>query len=234
MEGEEAMGAKVTPIFCDCTSQNQSLCPDKIMMDVVVGELSLQVDLEADIELDTPAIDIKDIDKKVVLEQCEFISVDNSSSKCDCGVVNGKVFLGGYVRKNIRYSAVDYAHDDGICGGIKHCTVNVPFNCVVPVEDSKVSVSHTEKGTMDFHGRKLQEFNQLISESYNEPVECCINNVTFKERDLFRNQVPLTYGPKTEKSFCVIREKMVIIMDLTLIQKRKVDSCLIISSNTGC
>ncbi|MFS1512236.1 CsxC family protein [Chengkuizengella sp. SCS-71B] len=228
------MGVKVTPILCDCTSQTQSLCPDKIKVDVVVGELSLQIDLEADIELDTPAIDIKDIDKKVFLEQCEFISVNNSSSNCDCGIVNGKVFLGGFVRKNIRYSAADCANDDGVCGEIRHCTVNVPFNCVVPVEDSNVSSSHVEKGTMDFHGRKLKEFNQSISEPYNEPVKCCIDQVTFKEKDLFRNQVPLSYGPKTEKSFCVIREKMVILVDLTLIQKRKVESCLIISSSSKC
>ncbi|MDP5273616.1 CsxC family protein [Chengkuizengella axinellae] len=228
------MGAKVTPLLSECTSQTQSLCPDKIKVEVVVGELSLQIDVECDIELDEPALDIKDIDKKVFFEQCEFVPASNGTSNCDCGVINGKVFIIGYIRKNIRYSALDCCTDDGVCGEIRHCTVNVPFKCVVPVEDSNASISNTHTSTSKFHGRKLKEFNQTISQPINEPVECHIDKVDFHERDMYRNQLSLTHGPKTESTFKVIREKMVVMIDLTLTQKRKVESCLIISSSTGC
>ncbi|NDI36164.1 CsxC family protein [Chengkuizengella sediminis] len=208
--------ARVTPILSDCTAQCFPAECDTFKVDLVLGTCEVQIDVEADIDLDEPALDIKDIDKEVCVTQCEFIEVTSPVDVCK---LTGKLFLGGFVRKNIRYSAVGCVTDQGVCGEIRHCTVKVPFNCAVPIEGLFPVSDHNDSATKSFHGRKLTQFDQSLWQPLNAPVECEINSVTINERDLFKNRKPLPYGPEGEGTFCTLREKMVILLNITLTQK---------------
>lgn len=94
---------------------------------VVLAEPVIQVDVESLIELEEPAIEIKRIKKNLFITQCKVISFE-------CGKI-GKVFLSGYVRKNIEYATASCCSlkSGGIGGNIKHTTVKVPFKCVAKV-----------------------------------------------------------------------------------------------------
>ncbi|MDF2486790.1 MAG: hypothetical protein K0R46_2958, partial [Herbinix sp.] len=59
----------------------------------VLAEFIIQIDSEATIRLNEPAYEIKRIEKQVFLTQCRFIPPTN------------KVFIEGYIRKNIEYAA---------------------------------------------------------------------------------------------------------------------------------
>ncbi|MDP5275582.1 CsxC family protein [Chengkuizengella axinellae] len=209
---------KVTPILCDCTSTCDPVEPNTFLLDQVLCKLSCQIDIEADIELDQEALDIKDINKDVCITQCEFIEVTTPTNDCS---LSGKMFLGGHVRKNIRYSTASCVDEHGICGEIRHCTVNVPFKCAIPITDVFPDCSFTEVATQSFHGRKLTQFDQAIWQPQNVPVECELNSVTINERDLYQNRVPISYGPKDEAVFRTVREKMVVNIEATLFQKRE-------------
>ncbi|MFS1512840.1 CsxC family protein [Chengkuizengella sp. SCS-71B] len=211
--------ASVTPILSDCTSTTKPAPSETFKVDCVLGTVDVQLDIEADINLDTPALDIKDIDKEVCLTQCEFIDVTSPAEVCD---LTGKLFLGGFVRKNIRFSTVGCVSDQGISGDIRHVTVNVPFNCAVPVEGLFPQLDHNDSAEKSFQGRKLTQYDLSIWQPINAPVECTINNVTINERDLFKNRTPLSYGPKDEGTFCTLREKMVVQLNITLTQKKVV------------
>ncbi|MDP5275583.1 CsxC family protein [Chengkuizengella axinellae] len=210
-------GVKVTPILTDCTSQTKPAEPNTFKVDVVLGTLNCQIDIEAEIQLDQKALDIKDIDKEVCVTQCEFIEITNPSNDC---LLTGKLFLKGYVRKNIRYSAIDSISNDGVCGEIRHCTVNVPFTCAIPVENIYPTFESNDRIIQSFHGRKLTQFDQSLWQPQNTPVEAEINSVTINERDFYNNRTPLYKGPKDEATFTTLREKMVVSLNITLFQKR--------------
>lgn len=88
---------------------------------VVLSDVKIQIDMESDIRLEQPAFDIKTIDKHVCITQCHLVPYTN------------KLFIGGYVQKNIQYSTVECANATSISGDVRHTTVNVPFRCVTPI-----------------------------------------------------------------------------------------------------
>lgn len=94
---------------------------------VVLAEPVIQVDVESVIKLEEPAIEIKRIKKNLFITQCKVVNIGCENA--------AKLFLSGYVRKNIEYATSDcYGHKgESISGDIKHTTVQVPFRCVTKV-----------------------------------------------------------------------------------------------------
>ena len=58
----------------------------------VLSEFVIQIDSESKIRLNEPAYEIKRIEKQIFLQQCRYIPITN------------KVFIEGYIRKNIEYA----------------------------------------------------------------------------------------------------------------------------------
>jgi hypothetical protein len=108
---------------------------------VVLSESNIQIDVEADIWLKKPAFEIKRIKKDVVLTQAKLLPFASFYNQITGEFEGGKLFLKGYILKNIEYATVEYTSDgsyhyeDGkaVCGDIVHATVRVPFHCVAEV-----------------------------------------------------------------------------------------------------
>jgi hypothetical protein len=111
---------------------------------VVLSELVIQIDVEACIELEHPAFEIKRIKKDVILTQAKLLPYASFFNP-ETGEFNGgKLFLKGYIRKNIEYATAECKAkgEDSCCcdtgkviaGDIKHTTAYVPFHCVTEVE----------------------------------------------------------------------------------------------------
>lgn len=111
---------------------------------VVLSEFVVQIDVEACIELEDPAYEIKRIKKDVILTQAKLLPYASFFDP-ETGEFNGgKLFLKGYIRKNIEYATAKcYGKDKYDCccevgkvvaGDIKHTTAFVPFQCVTEVE----------------------------------------------------------------------------------------------------
>ena len=75
-------------------------------MPVVLGQYNIQIPMHAEIEFPTGqrVLEIKDIKKRVYLTQCKLISVARSSDRCSTADT-GKLYISGFVRKNIKYAA---------------------------------------------------------------------------------------------------------------------------------
>ncbi|PFF56371.1 CsxC family protein [Bacillus thuringiensis] len=122
---------------CQVLGQTQTLLSNKIgapiinteaplvQMPVILAEKTIQIVVESNISLDPPAIEIKRILKNnVLLTQFEllplaFIPIPGTDYKL---VKKAKLFLQGYIRKNIEYVNDEY---NGI---IYNSIVNVPFS----------------------------------------------------------------------------------------------------------
>lgn len=210
---------------------------------VVLAELTVQINVDSTITLPEPAFEIKQIKKRLKLVQCLLAQPTN------------KLFLKGFVRKNIDYSTRCGSNKQGFCGDIRHCTVDIPFTCVTPVafnvaepapllsntseefeflRTGKLGPEFPEKDVLE--SGDFTEFNQVSTEFFNELPFCEIVNVTITEYDEFIDRKHL-FGeeiPFEEFKFKAIEEKMVIDLTLKVLQKRQVAIGAVAAARKDC
>jgi hypothetical protein len=197
---------------------------------VVLAEVDVQIDLFATITLPTPALEIKRIKKRLKLTQCRLIQNTN------------KLFLEGFVRKNVEYATTEQCVDvDSVCGVIRHCILDVPFRCVTEIETFITPpVPAVSSFTNEFEylsstplpsnfpekdrllAGDLSEFNQESFEFFNELPFCELISSTITEFDEFLNRQPVSGGPFEERTFTQFDEKMVIRLVFKLLQNQQV------------
>ncbi|SHE28008.1 CsxC family protein [Caloramator proteoclasticus] len=208
---------EVTNTETKCLCKNYQYGRKKyVKIPVVLAEFTVQIDTEADITLPEDAIDIKFIDKNVYLTQCHLIPGTN------------KVYLSGYVRKNIVYSTLGGVTGKGIAGNIRHATLNVPFDCVTEVcfERYPKIYSTPPKKEVEFldckkPGKNMKEDNYKHVEIFNERVYCELENAYIYETDIKLDSRPVR-GFETEEVFRCIKEKMVVYVTIKLLQNQQV------------
>jgi hypothetical protein len=175
---------------------------------VVLSDVEIQIDVEAEIKLSEPAFDIKTIDKQVCLTQCKL--VPNTE----------KLFIEGFIQKNIQFSTVDCANKTSISGKVQHTTVNVPFNCVTKIKLYKEPLYGKE-----FKKRLSALDNDMLCEDKKEdswvhfskfydPVFCELEYSKIFETDIHCKD----HG----KTFTELVEKMVVYIRLKVLQNQKV------------
>jgi len=207
---------------------------------VVLAEPVIQIDVESVIQLDEPALEIKRIKKNLFITQCKVIE---TGYDFDCDLKSprkGKLFLSGYVRKNIEYATVDCTNEykDGISGKIKHTTVKVPFKCVSDIKFDVPPVIHATGETKqialfndnikgyDYCGQEIIgsdpcEVSFIHKEFFNEKIFCELEEVKIFEDDILKDKIDC--GSKDTFTFDKIIEKMVIFVRLKLLQKQQVN-----------
>lgn len=203
-----------------------------VKVPAVLAELTVQFNVNATITLPEPAIEIKNIKKRLKITQCLLLQNTNM------------LFIKGVVRKNIDYSTRSCSTDEGICGDIRHCTVDVPFNCTTPVTFNglepldPIPGSTTEfeyftkrdlKGPGfadkdDLLSGDLSEFNQISTEFFNELPFCELISSRIIEFDEYLNPVGIHAKevPFEERQFFALEEKMVIFLTLKILQNRQI------------
>jgi len=199
---------------------------------VVLAELTLRISMDTVITLPEPAIEIKQIKKRVKVTQCILIQDTNI------------LFIKGFVRKNIDYATRDCSTTEGICGDLRHCAIDVPFSCTTSVvfngtppaplatntvaefeyfRDEALSGSRFADKDRLLSG-DISEFNQISTEFYNELPYCELVSSRIVEFDeyLDRRILPGITIPFEERFFDQIEEKMVVSLTLKLLQRRQV------------
>ncbi|GAB6181503.1 hypothetical protein JCM14036_28220 [Desulfotomaculum defluvii] len=204
---------------------------------VVLAEFQVQLFLNSTINLPEPALEIKEIKKNVKLAQCLLLQEPGA-------VTNpGNLFIKGFLRKNIDYATPQCTNSEGICGDIRHCTVDVPFSCVTTVTYQTLPLPIMENSVTQFQfSRKerlsgpgfaekdqllsgdMTEFNQVSMEYFNELPYCEMVNAKILEYDEFidRSHLNSEELPVGEKKFRKIEEKVVLHLTLKLLQNQQV------------
>lgn len=227
----------------DVDSRNLSDCPNAPInpsgitdgviakIPVVLAELKVRFFVNAMIDLPESALEIKDIKKKIKVTQCMLLQPTNI------------LFIKGFVRKNIDYSTRTCSNLEGVCGDLRHCTIDVPFECTTPVnfyrlpqnpilnERDEFQYLKKERLPRETFAEKdrlmsgdLSEFNQVSTEYFNELPFCELISSRIVEFDEFINRIqPEDIEiPFEERFFSQIEEKMVIELKLKVLQKRQV------------
>lgn len=201
--------------LCDCPNT----CPPRFphyKVPVVIAEFTVQIDNESKIRLCEQAIEIKRIRKNVFLTQCRLISK------------TGKVFISGFVRKNIEYATMDCYNHSGICGDIKHTTVHVPFQCVTELKNMRpvnIQPNPVTEETIYFDeknmGRNMKETELHSEEFFNERVYCELVHASIHEADIVKECEKIGHMP-VEVTFQEFIEKEVICLTIKLLQNQQI------------
>lgn len=210
---------------------------------VVLSELDLQFNISSMINLPEPALEVKDITKKLKITQCMLLQPTNI------------LFVKGYIRKNIDYSTGTCSNIQGVCGEVHHCTVDVPFECSTAIDfftepedlilntKSEFEYSKVSKLPNQYFAEKdkllsgdLSEFNQFMTEDFNELPYCeLINARIFEFDEYIGRKIPCNANlPFGEKFFSQIEEKMVVRLRIKLLQNKQVNISATGSSGFHC
>jgi hypothetical protein len=183
----------------------------------VLAEFVIQIDSESVIRLNEPAYEIKRIEKQIFLTQCRYIACTD------------KVFIEGYIRKNIEYAAKTCSKGHGIGGVIKDTTVHVPFKVytkvkfcgdkpkIVPNLPPMVARYFDEKRM----GKDIREADRSNVEIFNEPVFCELEWSAIYDADIDKKGCPIE-GYLNEEEFQEFTDKSVIYLCMKLLQKQQV------------
>lgn len=212
--------------------------PVVLKLPVVLAETNITIPVEAIITLDKKVIEIKRIKKNVFLTQARLIPNSATADRLRSGIL----CVSGFVRKNIEY-ATETCNTPGtanICGDIRHCTVEVPFDFTTRVFFAPNRLPIFEPNTIpdeiEFFTDKLKscdicadpvlgrnpcDQNFSFTEYFNEKpfVELVRADVT--EVDIHKYPSTSCKNP-VEQSFTQLTEKIVINLTLKVLQKQQV------------
>ncbi|MDF2880678.1 MAG: hypothetical protein K0R54_1235 [Clostridiaceae bacterium] len=202
---------------------------------VVLAEKDIQIDVEAKIELKEDFFEIKRIKKDVFLTQCKLIPTAGRRNPTTGELISGKLFLSGFVQKNIEFATAKCVSHEAVSGNIQHTTVKVPFRCVTEVEFERQPI---------IRFRVTQREIEFL-EDHEKEGKCkeAIMGVTPCEKD-FEDEINFTEEPFCElvsarifeadinkehsnyeetKEFEKIEEKMVIFLRIKVLQVQQVN-----------
>ena len=190
--------------------------PMVVKVPVVLADCKIQIDVESDIRLGEEAFDVKTIDKHVCITQCHLVPHTN------------KVFISGYIQKNIQYSTVRNDNETSICGDVKHSTFNIPFKCVTAVKFDKKPIlgeyckskSNALDKSMLCEDRKEESWKHF--NNYYEQIFCELEWAEILETDIFHRDNRCAEDFSRLKCFRNITEKMVVYVRIKLLQNQQV------------
>jgi len=183
---------------------------------VVLSDLEVQIDVESEIKLQEAALDIKTVDKHVYLTQCKLVPYTN------------KLFIAGYVQKNIQFSTINCANKTSVSGNIQHTTVNIPFKCATKIqfsqrpiygEEYKKRLNSLDKNML---GKDQQEESWIHYNKLYEPIYCELEYARILETDIINGSYHHSTDSHHEKGICEVVEKMVIFIRLKVLQNQQI------------
>jgi hypothetical protein len=198
-------------------AENYPWCGGDFKIPKVLAEFIVQIDSESKIRLNEPAYEIKRIEKQVFLTQCRYIPPTD------------KVFIEGYIRKNIEYASKKCTRGSAIAGVIKDTTVHIPFRVytkvdfkgeppqIVPELPATVARYFNEKRM----GKDIREADRSNFEVFNEPVYCELEWSAIYDADIDEKGTPID-GFLNEEEFQEFTDKSVVYLCVKLLQKQQV------------
>ena len=202
---------------------------------VVLAQREIQIDVEAEFRLKEPFYEIKRIKKNVFLTQCRLLP--RSGIIEDGTLISGKLFISGFVRKNIEYATADCVDKKIVSGRIAHTTVDTPFTAVTEVlyvvppvvglrgiqrEVDLLSCSECNDCKETVMGKSRCDLSFEDSVVFTEKPYCELEGVRIIEEDLERDPVCYHNNPEIQL-FNKIVEKMVIYINVKVLQLQQVN-----------
>ncbi|ODA38754.1 hypothetical protein [Desulfosporosinus sp. BG] len=194
--------------------------------------ITISIPAETVFTLPTNALEIKTTRKKLKITQCRFYNFLPPAP----GIPQDtpKLFLQGFVRKDIQYSEAVRQTATSIEGTIKDFILKIPISCVVDLGHALIippthfSYTPPTSGPFSpenkFLSGELTEFNMVTQQFLNLLPHCELLFSQISEMDDALDRIPLPGGPSEEGVFRTLQEKMIILIQLRLNLQHIIDS----------
>lgn len=224
------------------SSKNVPRKPDAIQdafvkVPVVLGETTVQIDVDTKINFPEPVLEIKEVKKNLKLTQCRLLLPTN------------KLFIKGFVRKNIQYATPKSSTRHAVVSRIHSLTIDIPFETVTEIDfinPPQFNKNPERREFTFFSSTKLPEgfsqkekllsadfsqFDQISGEVFNELPFCELLASKFIEYDealdrkmgkVYDDKGDFMDAPFEEGTFTKVEEKMVIELTLKVLQNQQV------------
>ncbi|MBU3145694.1 CsxC family protein [Clostridium sp. CF012] len=206
-----------------------------VKLPVVLAETKIVIPVEATITFDQESLEIKRIKKNVYLTQSRLIPFSQDSH-----TGTGVLFIAGFIKKNIEYATQTCPSGTSVnvCGDIRHCTVQVPFNFTTRVTFLRPPVfnENTTTSELEFFTDKLEGCDNcsdsvlgrnpcdqsfFFTEFYNEKPYVELVRADVTEIDIHTNPTS-SCETSTEQRFTQLTEKIVINLTLKVLQSQQI------------
>ncbi|MGC7872850.1 hypothetical protein ACPUYX_15160 [Desulfosporosinus sp. SYSU MS00001] len=180
--------------------------------------ITVSIPTESIFTLPTKALEIKTIKKHLKLTQCRFFN----SPPPVCGIPQDtpKLFLGGFVRKDVQYSEPIRQTATTVEGSIKDFVIDLPYSCVVDLNGIRAIAptlfSRQAEYEYALKSGDLSEYNLISREFLNKAPSHDLIFSQIHEMDNTLDRVPMPGGPFEEGLFKTVQEKMIILLQLEL------------------
>lgn len=231
---------------CDCEKSKHhyphvSIGKIVTKVPVVLAELDLQVDITHTTDFSPDqVVEIKDVKRRLVITQCRLLLPTN------------KLFIKGFVRKNIQYAGGDLTinRESPINGSIgtdlRSRTEHIPFELITEIKDfisKPVLPEKNKRQEFDFMvaqqlpvgfpekdeliSSDLSQFHQESSQFYNELPYCDLISSNVVEWSEAVNRMPRDPSihsefPLGEGTFNMTEDKMVIYFKVKVLQNQQI------------
>lgn len=201
-------------------SAGKTLFPKTIKVPVALAETTVDVCVEANVKLEKPALEIIRVWKTAVLEQCELIPTFSP--------LTAKLFVKGFIRKNIEYTTADHHTRNSVCGDVRHTTALVPFDfcteITFPAGGPTLQLAPDSSSTAEYlnktgHAASLRTGLFSNRQVYNERPFCELLFSEFTELDM---GIDHNKCKDSKKTFSTVREKIVLRLGLKILQEQQV------------
>lgn len=173
---------------------------------VVLAAFTLRINLNSLIEFSEPIFQIKEIIKKVNINQCTLVQDTNT------------IFIKGFVNKEISYYTGASTKDDVVYGAVERVTAEIPFKCTTLIKYNIMKPEKVKKSTTEEFKYVIN--NESISDDNEYEVEAETIEDFIYEDSSYINQVVTEYY--NEAPYCeVVCSK--IVETEKIIVNRKID-----------
>ena len=194
--------------------------------------VTVSIPAETIFTLPTKALELKKIRKNLKITQCRFFNFSPPVSGKPQDTP--KLFLSGFVRKDIQYSEPTYQTAHTVAGTIKDFVVDVPISCVVDLGRRLVipPTLFSQQLEYEFLSEKalpsgfspkdhlmsgdISELNMVSTEFLNQLPTCKLVYSQINEMDDAIDRQPLKCGPFEEGTFKTVQEKMIVLIQIQL------------------
>ena len=200
-----------------------------VKIPVVLAEVLVQIPMHSIIKFDHPVLEIKQIKKNVKVTQCRLLQPSHGA--------HAKLFISGFVRKNIQYASPMDIIDGEINSRILSTTVEIPFEKVAIVPKfltSPEGPKYNSRRESEVLSHKkdccdhvdFNEFHQQSVEFFNEDIFCEPIKSEIVEIDEPLDAKPLKkllHSCGSDESFFTkIEEKMILDLTVKVLQKQQI------------
>jgi hypothetical protein len=194
-----------------------------VKIPVLLQEVSIQIPLKTRITFPQHMLEIKKGKKRVKVTQCRFIQQPLSSGQISLNPASGKLFLSGFIRKNIQYASPFNRHGGEVHSAIRSLTIDVPFDCVVQINEFLTPpIGPFVNVCEEFDFFVTKRLHRQSTEFFNEPIFCELVRSDITEWSEAINRTELRGGSFEEGTFNEVSEKMVLDLTVKILQKQQI------------